>query len=115
VSEQTTDRDDLDEAVDFDDLEALLRTDDDHDGLQWLDRIACADLDPAVMFVEAGHTIDPAVVETCRSCPVRHECLLHAYRRPVRSGYLAGLSPSQRRKMSFGQALEYVQNDPPRT
>ena len=113
MSDQTIEPDDLDEAGDFGELESLLRFDDDHDGLQWLNRIACADMEPSVMFVEAGHTIDPVVVETCRSCPVRYECLVHAYRRPVRSGYLAGMSPSQRRKMTFEQALEYVRNDPP--
>lgn len=85
--------------------------DDDHDGLRWLDDIACADLDPSVMFVEAGHTIDPAIIELCRGCPVRRECLIHAYTRPVRSGYLAGLSPSQRRRMTLEEALEFIAND----
>lgn len=104
---------------DFDELPAELAsslglTDDDHDGLRWLDDIACADVDQDLMFVEAGHTIDPGVVEMCRGCPVRRECLIHAYTRPVHNGYLAGLSPSARRKMTLQEALEFIENDPPR-
>lgn len=114
MTTHTTDNDN-----DFDDLGpglalSLGLTDDDHDGLRWLDDIACKDLDQSVMFVEAGHTIEAELVDLCRTCPVRRECLIHAYTRPVKSGYLAGLSPSQRRRMTLAEALEYVENDPPR-
>lgn len=109
-----------DHDTDFDDLAPDLATslgltaDDDHDGLRWLDDIACKDQDPDAPFVEAGHTIDEEFLELCRSCPVRRECLIHAYTRPVKSGYLAGLSPSQRRRMTLEEALVYIENDPPR-
>lgn len=77
----------------------------------WLDDAACADMDESDFFVNAGHTIDPEVVTVCRGCPVRLRCLDHAYDPAVPllgSGYFAGLSPGQRKRMTHEQAREFV-------
>ena len=81
---------------------------DDFEGLKWLDKIACADLDLDDFFVAAGHTISEVVLNVCRRCPVRAQCVEHAYRREIDAGYLGGLSPSQRRQMTLDQALEEI-------
>lgn len=86
---------------------------DDHDGFKWLDDIACADLELDAFFVAAGHTIAPDTIETCRRCPVRRECVIYVYNRGLSSGYMAGLSPSQRDKMTLEEALEYIEQDTP--
>lgn len=72
--------------------------DTDHDGLLWLQSMACEDLDPDDFFVEPGHVIDPAVAATCRRCPVRAECVTHAYKTDYPAGYFGNLSPSFRKK-----------------
>jgi WhiB family redox-sensing transcriptional regulator len=86
---------------------------DDFDGLKWLDNAACADLDLDDFFVAAGHTISDAVLNICKSCPVRRECVEHVYRRDLDSGYFGGLSPSQRRSMSLQEALAFIEGDRP--
>lgn len=86
----------------------LLETDDDHDGMRWLDEIACADADLSEYFVAAGHTISPEAQQRCHSCPVRKECLEHAYAREVDAGYFADVSPSQRRRMTLSEALVHI-------
>lgn len=83
--------------------------------LTWLDDAACADLAPSDFFVEAGHVIDDAVLNTCRACPVRRDCVVHAYRRRIIGGYFGGLSPGQRRGMTLRQALTHIAKDPPRS
>lgn len=80
----------------------------DTDDLRWLDRIACADRDWFDFFVEAGHIIDDEVLEECRSCPVRRQCLTRAYENGYQSGYFGGLSPGQRRDMTLAEALVYI-------
>lgn len=87
---------------------------DDFEGMRWLDHIACRDCDPDDFFVAAGHTISEMVLEMCRVCPVRKQCLQHAYDRGIDAGYLAGLSPSERRRLSYAEALEHIENDKPR-
>lgn len=86
---------------------------DDFDGLRWLNDAACADLELDDFFVAAGHTISESVLNICRSCPVRRECVEHVYQRDLDSGYFGGLSPSQRRSMSLEQALVFIKKDPP--
>lgn len=86
---------------------------DDFDGLKWLDEAACEDLELDDFFVAAGHTISEVVLDICRSCPVRSNCVEHVYRRELDSGYFGGLSPSQRRSMDLEQALDFVKKDPP--
>lgn len=84
---------------------------DDFDGLKWLDKVACADLPTEDFFVAAGHTISEVVLDVCRSCPVRVQCVEHAYNREIDAGYLGGLSPSQRRQLSLDEALELVEQE----
>lgn len=82
--------------------------------LLWVDYIACTDAPYDEFFVEAGHAIDPATQERCRSCPVRKHCAAWSYQLGSSSGYFAGLSPSQRRSMSLSEALHFIDNDRPR-
>lgn len=81
--------------------------------LSWLDRIACADMEGELFFVEAGHVIDEATLDVCRRCPVRVNCIEHAYRLNCTSGYFGGLSPGQRRQLTLSEALAVVTGDAP--
>ena len=45
----------------------------------WLDQAACAGLPIESFFVQAGHVIDEEVLNVCRACPVRRDCLRHSY------------------------------------
>ena len=81
--------------------------------LEWLDEAACADVPEALFFVEAGHVIDEGTLNICRRCPVRAECVRHAYRMGYTSGYFGGLSPGQRRQMNLERALEFIATDLP--
>lgn len=82
---------------------------------RWLDDAACADLPIESFFVQAGHVIDQEVLNVCRTCPVREQCLRHAYdtRLNITGGYFGGMSPGQRRDMTFEQALEFCRTDHP--
>ena len=83
-----------------------------HDAsLEWLDKIACADMSITDFFVEAGHTINQAVINVCRTCPVRKECLDHAYKHHITGGYFGGVSPGQRRDMSLEKAHAFIAKD----
>lgn len=79
----------------------------------WLDNIACADQPIEAFFVQAGHIIDEEVLNVCRACPVRVDCLKHAYNEDlnITGGYFGGMSPGQRREMSLEEALEYAKTD----
>lgn len=79
--------------------------------LLWLDDIACVDLDVPDYFVEAGHVIEEGAYTVCRGCPVRRDCITHAYERNISGGYFGGLSPGQRRDMSLTEALSYIEDD----
>lgn len=81
------------------------------DDLRWLRHAACADLEIKDFFVEAGHVIDEEVLNTCRSCPVRQDCIRHAYKADVTGGYFGGLSPGQRRDLDLDEALEFARTD----
>jgi hypothetical protein len=87
----------------------------DDEGLRWLDDAACAEKNINDFFVEAGHVISEEVLEVCRRCPVRRQCLEVAYdpRFNITGGYFGGLSPGQRREMDLDQALEFVATDLP--
>lgn len=82
-------------------------------GDDWLDKAACAELNINDFFVQAGHVISEKVLDTCRACPVRFECLKHAYdtKLNITGGYFAGMSPGQRREMSYQEAIEYCKSD----
>ena len=86
----------------------MLVSEDDHDGMRWLDDIACAEADLSEFFVAAGHTISPEAEQMCDSCPVRRECLTHAYEREIAAGYFAKVSPSQRAKKTLEEALAEI-------
>lgn len=82
--------------------------------LEWLADAACRDMNVDDFFVEAGRTIDTSVLDVCRRCPVRRDCLDYAYDRDFTSGYFGGMSPGQRRTMSHKQAHAYIERDKPR-
>lgn len=83
------------------------------DGDLWLDDAACRELPVESFFVQAGHVIDEEVLNVCRACPVRSDCLSHAYdpKLNITGGYFGGMSPGQRRTMPFSQAQEYISTD----
>lgn len=84
----------------------------------WLNKAACFDKDVPDFFVEAGHVITEESLNTCRGCPVRRECVIHAYTGgpagPIIGGYYGGMSPGQRRDMTLEEALAFIEKDPPR-
>jgi WhiB family transcriptional regulator, redox-sensing transcriptional regulator len=83
--------------------------------MDWLDDAACADREIGDFFVEAGRIISHEALEVCRACPVRVDCLRHAYDRNLTAGYFGGTSPGQRRNMTLGEAEEFISEDLPRT
>jgi hypothetical protein len=75
--------------------------------LAWVDQAACGGFELDQLdhyFVDVGHTVSAETIATCRTCPVRGDCLDHAYLNDLTSGYFGGLSPSQRRRMSHAEA-----------
>ena len=97
-----------------------------HPGRAWLDDAACRRLllaadgsvnKDAIMrfFVAAGHIISPEQRDMCRRCPVRRECLIHAYignqGDMVPAGYYAGFSFGQRRNTSFEDLYNIVESE----
>lgn len=81
----------------------------------WLDDAACGSLalDRLEMFfVEAGRTIAAETVALCRRCPVRRECLDHAYQYELTSGYFGGISPSRRRSLTRDAAFAELERQP---
>ena len=79
-----------------------------HD-LPWLEEAACADLDLDLeeFFVEPGQRIRPEVLLVCIQCPVRLDCLRHAYRLGPVGGYFGGMSPAKRLELTLEEALVY--------
>lgn len=93
-----------------------------HPGFEWLNEAACGQPDVSTeeamrYFVDAGKSIADAQRKRCRfACPVRRECVLHAYLggpngTPIAAGYLAGFSLGQRRTMTLKEALAVVAAD----
>lgn len=79
--------------------------------LPWLDEAACGNLQLdqlPLFFVEAGRTIAAETKALCRRCPVRRECLDHAYAHQIASGYFGGISPGRRRALTHAEALELI-------
>ena len=80
--------------------------------LTWLDAAACGDLELdqlPLFFVEAGRTIASETTALCKRCPVRRECLDHAYEHQIASGYFGGISPGRRRTLSHAEAIALVE------
>ena len=70
--------------------------------LPWLEHAACGDLsleELDLFFVEAGRTISSETEAMCARCPVREDCLDHAVRHQIVSGYFGGMSPGRRRTL----------------
>lgn len=85
--------------------------------LPWLQQAACGDLaleQLDLFFVDAGRSIAASTVAMCRACPVRRDCLDHAYEHEITSGYFGGMSPGRRRILSHAEAIAEIANDPPR-
>lgn len=80
----------------------------------WLNNTACTDLTIGHFFVEAGHAISEDVLNVCRGCGVRRECLEHAYAMGIGGGYFGGMSPGQRRSLNLAQARRFIESDPVR-
>lgn len=75
--------------------------------MPWLDDAACGNLPLEqlnMFFVEAGRTIASSTIALCQQCPVRQDCLDHAYRNDILSGYFGGVSPGRRRTVSQERA-----------
>lgn len=82
--------------------------------LPWLDDAACGELELDqldLFFVEAGRTIASSTVALCRQCPVRRQCLDHAYEHEIVSGYFGGVSPGRRRVLSHADAVAEIERD----
>lgn len=82
--------------------------------LPWLEQAACGKLaldQLNIFFVEAGKSISADTVAMCRHCPVRLQCLDHAYEHRIVSGYFGGVSPSRRRTLSHADARAEVLAD----
>lgn len=70
---------------------------------RWLGDASCRDLPLekiSLFFVDAGRSLSHEAQAICRSCPVRVECLDHAYDHEIAGGYFGGISPSRRRTLS---------------
>lgn len=79
--------------------------------MPWLDDAACGGLPLEqlnMFFVEAGRTIASSTVALCQKCVVRKECLDHAYRNDILSGYFGGVSPGRRRVLSLAESSEGI-------
>lgn len=87
-----------------------------HPGFAWLDRMGCKDRELGEYFAQAGHVLGDEQKDTCMRCPVMVECLVHSYLgggngKPLTGGYMATLSPGQRKKYSLSQAMAKVKRD----
>jgi hypothetical protein len=79
--------------------------------MPWLDDAACGSLPLEqlnMFFVEAGRTIASSTITMCQRCPVRAQCLDHAYSNEILSGYFGGISPGQRRTMTHEEARALI-------
>lgn len=79
------------------DLAAIIEHGDTDD---WVSRAACGDLPLDrldLFFVDAGRSLSKEAAAMCQTCPVRDQCLDHAYEREIAGGYFGGTSPSKRR------------------
>lgn len=81
---------------------------------EWLADRNCKERSLDDFFVEAGDMIDPDVLDGCRACPVRADCVKWAYNRNLQAGYYGGLSAGWRKTHTLEQALEFIDNDPPK-
>lgn len=74
----------------------------------WLSDAACRELNLdkiSLFFVDAGRSLSQEARTLCEACPVRTECLEHAYDHEIAGGYFGGMSPSRRRALTREDAL----------
>lgn len=69
----------------------------------WIDRAACAGVDPELFFPDRGESTAPAKA-VCAGCPVRAECLDHALVNVERFGIWGGTSERERRAIRLRRA-----------
>ncbi len=92
--------------TDLHNLSALIEGSPDYD---WVSLAACGNLKIDQIdhyFVDAGRTLSREAALICVACPVRQNCLQHAYDNDITAGYFGGMSPSKRRMMTCEQALD---------
>ena len=78
---------------------------------QWIDRAACeGTIDD--YFPGKTHEVSPRTKAICASCPVRVECVRHAYLMHLNTrssrGYFGGLSSKDRSKMTMEEAMAAI-------
>ncbi|HWL44756.1 MAG TPA: WhiB family transcriptional regulator [Ilumatobacter sp.] len=74
----------------------------------WLRHAACGELSLDALdqfFVEAGRSLSRETVQLCSACPVKAECLQHAYDHEIAGGYFGGVSPTKRRALPIDSIL----------
>ncbi len=77
----------------------------------WLTQASCRELaldKISLFFVDAGRSLSQEAQALCAACPVRTDCLEHAYDHEIAGGYFGGVSPSQRRSLSREDALATI-------
>lgn len=65
---------------------------------EWLERAACAGVDPALFFPGRGEETKSARA-ICAGCPVREDCLEYALRTGEKFGIWGGKSERERRRL----------------
>ena len=63
---------------------------------KWMPKANCRKMDIELFFPEVNKNYDPFVKELCQECPVVEDCLWYANATRSTSGYLGGMTPSQR-------------------
>lgn len=81
------------------------------DPMMWLRSAACKGVPLDLFFVDAGRSLSEESAQLCRACPVRRECVSHAFDRDLIAGYFGGFSPGQRRSMTLDEALARVEQE----
>lgn len=71
-------------------------------GNDWRDQALCAQTDPNAFFPEKGGSNRPAKA-TCRSCPVRAECLQYALDNDEPFGVWGGMTRQARQQLAKQQ------------
>lgn len=89
-------------------IQSLAELIENADDYSWLRHAACGDLGLDALdqfFVEAGRSLSRETVAMCNACPVRRECLKHAYDQEIAGGYFGGVSPTKRRSLPLEALL----------
>lgn len=71
-----------------------------HAESDWRHAAACRVYDPELWWTESHHdSRAKAAVEICERCPVRQECLTHAFQAPEHEGIWGGTYAYERRRV----------------